>query len=89
MDLFVSIGIISIIRPPAQTCLRAYTHRQARGQVYWYVYLMKKLFDRAFFNFLLGFIAILAVSFSLLVIFGVYEDFKADLAAAIRTVFVH
>ncbi len=48
---------------------------------------MKKLFDRAFFNFLLGFIAILAVSFSILVVSGAYEDFKAELAAAIRIVF--
>ncbi|MBI4276552.1 hypothetical protein HY629_01795 [Candidatus Uhrbacteria bacterium] len=49
--------------------------------------IMKKLFDRAFFNFLLGFIAILAVSFSLLVISGAYEDFKAELAAAVKAVF--
>ena len=47
---------------------------------------MKKLFDRAFFNFLLGFIVILAVSFSLLVVFGAYEDFKAELAAAINII---
>lgn len=46
---------------------------------------MKKLLDRAFFRFLLGFIAILAVSFSLLVLSGAYEDFKEGFVAAIKS----
>lgn len=47
---------------------------------------MKKLFDQAFFRFLLGFVVILAVSFSVLVVSGAYEDFKAGIAAAIKSV---
>lgn len=47
---------------------------------------MKKLFDQAFFKFLLGFVVILAVSFSILVVSGVYEDFKAGIAGALKSV---
>lgn len=49
---------------------------------------VKKLFDRAFFKGLLGFVIILAVGFSILVAAGAYDDFTSELASVIKSAFV-
>lgn len=46
---------------------------------------MKKLFDRAFFRALLGFLAILAVSFSVLILLNAYRDVQKQYAALLET----
>lgn len=45
---------------------------------------MKKLFDQAFWRELLGFLAILAVSFSLLIVANAYRDARENYAAQVR-----
>lgn len=42
---------------------------------------MVRLFDRAFFRELLGFLAILAVSFSILIVASAYRDAKEQYAS--------
>lgn len=46
---------------------------------------MLKLFDRAFFKFLAGFVIILAVSFSILALSGSYREVGQYVAAFFRS----
>ena len=48
-----------------------------------YAEYMFQLFDRAFWRFTLGFVLILVVSFSILVVTGAYRDIKEEIAAAL------
>ncbi len=43
---------------------------------------MLKLFDKTFFKFLLGFTAILALSFAVLMVTGYYDMHRADTTAS-------